>query len=149
MAARNLHFEGIPESDKIPATLPLIVFDGDCILCSRSMRALVWMDRKNIFRLTPAQGELGSAIYRALQMPLDNYETFLLVERSLVWGKSDAILQIVHRLGWPWRVLGLLKIVPRRVRDAVYMLIARHRYQIFGRRQACDLNTASISKRII
>lgn len=149
MAARQLDLTGHPESDQIPEQLPLIVFDSDCILCSRSMRILVWMDRSNIFRLTPAQGKLGTAIYQALDMPIDNYETFLLVEQSLVWGKSDAILQIIFRLDWPWRALGLLKIIPRSVRDPVYTLIARYRYRIFGRRQACGVNQPSLSGKII
>jgi len=149
MTARLLDLTGHPESDRIPEELPLIVFDSDCVLCSRSMRILAWMDRKNIFRLTPAQGKLGEAIYQALNMPIDNYETFLLVEQSLVWQKSDAILRIVHRLGWPWRILGLLKVLPRSARDSIYTLIARHRYRIFGRRQACGLNQPLISDRII
>ncbi|MEH6661367.1 MAG: DCC1-like thiol-disulfide oxidoreductase family protein [Parasphingorhabdus sp.] len=149
MAARLFDLTEYPESDQIPEKLPLVVFDSDCILCSRSMRILAWMDRRDIFRLTPAQGKLGEAIYRALDMPIDNYETFLLVERSLVWGKSDAILRMVYRLGWPWRALGLLRIIPRSVRDSVYTLIARHRYRIFGRRQACGLNQPALSDKII
>ncbi|MEP6009808.1 MAG: DCC1-like thiol-disulfide oxidoreductase family protein [Parasphingorhabdus sp.] len=113
------------------------------------MRILAWMDRKNIFRLTPAQGNIGQAIYQSLDMPIDDYETFLVVEQSRVWGKSDAILQIIYRLGWPWRVLAILRFVPRSIRDAIYMVVARHRYRIFGRRQACGLNQPSFSDKII
>ncbi|MFK7842042.1 MAG: thiol-disulfide oxidoreductase DCC family protein [Sphingorhabdus sp.] len=149
MPARSLDLTGHPESVHIPKKLPLIVFDSDCVLCSRSMRILAWMDRKNIFRLTPAQGDIGQAIYQSLDMPIDDYETFLVVEQSRVWGKSDAILQIIYRLGWPWRVLAVLRFIPRSIRDAIYMLVARHRYRIFGRRQACGLNQPSFSDKII
>lgn len=50
--------------------------------------------------------------------------------------RSDAFIYILHRLGGVWQIpAALVTIVPRPLRDAVYNLIARVRYRIFGRRK--------------
>jgi len=60
---------------------------------------------------------------------------------AVVWGgriffKSDAALTVLGRLA-STRPLGWLKAVPRLLRDPAYDLIARNRYRIFGRTDAC------------
>jgi predicted DCC family thiol-disulfide oxidoreductase YuxK len=51
--------------------------------------------------------------------------------------KGRAALFVITALGWPWKAAGLLKVLPARVLDGVYDLIARHRYRIFGRYETC------------
>ena len=53
--------------------------------------------------------------------------------------KSDAALWILRALGGPWRAAGVLRLVPRAVRDLGYDLVARTRYRLFGRYGACPL----------
>jgi len=60
---------------------------------------------------------------------------------AVVWGgriffKSDAALTVLGQLR-ATRPLGWLKAVPRLLRDPAYGLIARNRYRIFGRTDAC------------
>ncbi|MEM8695077.1 MAG: DCC1-like thiol-disulfide oxidoreductase family protein [Pseudomonadota bacterium] len=128
---------------------PLIVFDGDCILCSRSMRLILRLDRAKRFRLTPAQGEIGQGLYRHLDLPTDNFETYLLVADGRIYQRSTAVLEIVKRLGWPWKAGAIFAIVPRPVRDTLYSLVARHRYRIFGRRIACGIADPDLRERIV
>jgi predicted DCC family thiol-disulfide oxidoreductase YuxK len=50
--------------------------------------------------------------------------------------KSDAALTVLSALpGWGW-TRALFK-VPKPLRDAVYSLIARNRYRIFGKYDEC------------
>jgi predicted DCC family thiol-disulfide oxidoreductase YuxK len=62
---------------------------------------------------------------------------------------SDAVLAIWAGLGWPWRLLGLFRVVPHVVRDPVYRWIARHRYRLFGRRESCWLPSPEQASRIL
>jgi predicted DCC family thiol-disulfide oxidoreductase YuxK len=52
-------------------------------------------------------------------------------------------------LGWPWKTLGALLLVPRPVRDAVYALVARNRYRLMGRRDVCRIPEPSWRARFL
>jgi predicted DCC family thiol-disulfide oxidoreductase YuxK len=49
--------------------------------------------------------------------------------------------------GWRWARALLL--VPKPLRDAVYGLIARNRYRIFGKYDACMVPDANLRARVI
>lgn len=52
-------------------------------------------------------------------------------------------------LRWPWPLLKTFWIVPRPLRDWLYDRIARNRYRLFGRREACLVPTAEIVDRFL
>ena len=137
---------GVPA---FPDDKPLIVFDGVCVLCSASARFVLRNDDSGHFRLTAAQSPVGQALYRHVGLSPTDYDTFLLVEDGRALFKSDAALRVARRLGLPWSLVGLLGIVPRAARDAVYDLVARNRYRVFGRRETCFLPTADHADRFL
>ena len=55
--------------------------------------------------------------------------------------RSDAALALAGYMGGAWRAWGVFRIVPRFLRDAVYDFVARHRYRVFGRLDACRVPT--------
>jgi predicted DCC family thiol-disulfide oxidoreductase YuxK len=62
--------------------------------------------------------------------------------------KSDGALTVLSLLpGWGW--VRMLFVVPRPLRDAVYNLIARNRYRIFGKYDACIVPDASLRARVL
>ena len=127
----------------------LIVFDGECVLCSRTAQFVLKHDRRRRFRLTTAQGATGQELYRSLELPTDTFETMLVVRNGRALTESDAALAIASGLGWPWRAAAAARIVPRRLRDAAYRLVARNRYRWFGRRETCWAPAPDIADRII
>ena len=58
-------------------------------------------------------------------------------EADRVRQDSDAVLSIYERLGFPWRIFGVLRIVPAILRDPLYRWVARNRYRLFGKRKTC------------
>jgi predicted DCC family thiol-disulfide oxidoreductase YuxK len=73
----------------------------------------------------------------------------ILIEEKAIYTESDAVLHILARLGPPWSWMALLRIIPRRFRDACYRFIVRHRYQWFGRTEVCQVPSADISSRFL
>ena len=69
----------------------------------------------------------------------DDPLSFLLVEDGRAWTDTDAIIRVVGGLGGGWRAIRALKLLPGAVRDALYRFLARHRYRLSGRREACML----------
>jgi predicted DCC family thiol-disulfide oxidoreductase YuxK len=129
---------------------PLIVFDGLCVLCSANARFVLRHDRKRRFRLTTAQGPIGSALYRRFGLATDDYETMIVIdEQGRLLTDSDGAIAIFSRLGWPWRAAAVARIVPKRLRDTLYRLVARNRYRLFGRREACWLPLPAEADRIL
>jgi predicted DCC family thiol-disulfide oxidoreductase YuxK len=128
---------------------PIIVFDALCVLCSANAQFVLRHDRAGYFRLASMQGETGAALYRRFGIDPANPETLIVVTGEVALRDSDAVLAIWSGLGWPWRGLTALRLVPRLLRDPLYRFIARHRYRIFGWRQTCWLPSPEHSGRIL
>ncbi len=123
---------------------PVILYDGVCGLCHRLNRFVLERDRHDRIRFASLQGDFGRAVLARHGRDAARLETVCVLvplrpsdERLLA--KSDAILFILRELGRGWRVAGALGILPRRLRDAVYDGVARHRYRLFGKLDACPL----------
>jgi predicted DCC family thiol-disulfide oxidoreductase YuxK len=116
---------------------PIVIFDGNCVLCSRSARFTMWADRSKRLRLLAAQTPLGAALYRHLDLDPVNYETMIVLENGVARFRSDAALRIAEVLGFPWSVATVARVVPAHWRDRFYNFVARHRIQWFGARATC------------
>ena len=116
---------------------PVIVFDGMCVMCSRFAQMIMRRDRAATFRLLAAQSALGAALYRHYGLdPLD-YETNVLIEEGVAYFKSEASIRILERLGLPWSLAAVGRVLPLGVRDRIYGVVARNRLRWFGTREQC------------
>ncbi len=128
---------------------PIILFDGVCVLCTANARFVLRHDRRGYFRLASVQSEAGQALCQRFGVDRDNPDTMLVIEGDRARRDSDAVLAIAEGLGWPWRALGALRAIPRDWRDAAYRRIARNRYQLFGKRDACWVPNSEDRERIL
>ncbi|KXG87974.1 thiol-disulfide oxidoreductase DCC family protein [Agrobacterium bohemicum] len=138
-----------PSVPNFPDDRPLIVFDGECGFCSRDIDFVLRHDEKKLFRFTPAQSELGTALMRHYGYRTDNYETSLLIENGIAYPRSNGVLRVLQLLGGAVSIAALLRVVPRSLRDSVYDLVARNRMTIAGRHQACRMPTPEERERFI
>jgi predicted DCC family thiol-disulfide oxidoreductase YuxK len=53
--------------------------------------------------------------------------------------RSDAILFLLKELGGIWKLAAVGKFLPQIMRDAIYKLVARNRYRVFGKYDSCML----------
>ena len=135
--------------DTIPATGPIILFDAECILCSANAQFVLSQDGKKRFRLASMQGEVGSALYRRFGIDPGNPDSIIVVDGEHMLRDSDAVLSIYAGLGWPWKVLSVFRLVPRFIRDPLYLLLARNRYRLFGKRDSCWLPSPEYRDRLL
>ena len=139
----------------VPA--PLLLYDGDCGFCARSVRfVLAHEGRDRSLRFATLPGPAGQAV-RGARPELAAVDSVLWVEAGAdgrvarVLLRSDAALRTLSYLGGGWRVLAALgRLVPRRLRDGVYDLVARHRLRLAGRADpACLVPTAEQRRRFV
>lgn len=124
-------------SEWSPNDGPLFLFDGHCVLCTGGVARLMRMRRADGLLFASAQSPLGQRLFA--DFGEDPHQTYLLIANGKAFGRSDGYLELCNMLGGPWRVLRLLRFIPRRWRDAAYSLIARNRYDWFGRTDHCAL----------
>jgi predicted DCC family thiol-disulfide oxidoreductase YuxK len=126
----------------------VILFDGVCVLCSGWTSFVARRDVARRFRFTPIQSAYGRRLATALGIDPDDPDTNAVVLGGRALRRSDGALAVLSSLpGWGW--VRVLRIVPRFVRDAIYGFIARNRYRMFGRHDACDLSGACFADRIV
>jgi predicted DCC family thiol-disulfide oxidoreductase YuxK len=115
----------------------VLVFDGVCVLCSGFARFILKRDKRFTFRLVTAQSPLGHALLRHYGLATDDFETNLVLADGRAYAKLDTVAIAGERLGGPWRLLSLFRLLPRPVGDWLYDRVARNRYALFGRAEAC------------
>lgn len=128
---------------------PVIVFDGECIFCSGWVRFLLRHDRRAQYRYLTAQSPLGQALYRHYGLDTFHFESNMLIEDGIARVKSDGSIRTLARLGLPWSLANICRILPAALRDPLYDLVARNRYRIAGRRQSCMVPTPEERGRFI
>ncbi|MFI8417608.1 thiol-disulfide oxidoreductase DCC family protein [Serratia sp. NPDC078593] len=128
---------------------PVILFDGECNLCHGVVRFLIHADRAGRIRLATVQSPTGQAMLRQLAMPTDRFDSVVLVASGQYWLRSAAFFHALSRLDRPYRWLSIGRFLPQRLADAIYDVIARHRYQWFGRNDGRTLPGSAQSWRYL
>lgn len=127
----------------------LVLFDGVCNFCSGVVTTALRLDRAGALRFTPLQSPYGEDLAGRHGFRVETPDSFVFFDRGRPLEASDAALALARRLGPPWSLLGALGIVPRPWRDAAYALVARNRYKLMGRRDACMVPTPEQRARFI
>jgi len=127
----------------------IILFDGVCNWCNAWVNLTIAHDPHGKFKFGTLQSEQAQQILKVLQLPTEDFETFLLLEQDRVYTKSTAALRVVKRLPgfWPFFYLGI--VIPRPLRDALYDYIARHRYKWMGKADTCYIPTPAEHDRFV
>jgi len=118
---------------------PVILFDGICNLCNASVQYVIRHDPKHIFRFASLQSFFAQKILSKYNLPLNDYNSFVLFKDNRVYTRSTAALLVAKRLKGAIKLLSVFIIVPRFIRDGVYNIIAKKRYKWFGKKEACWL----------
>lgn len=133
-------------SDASPsAALPprLVLYDGECGLCHRSVRFLVRRDRQRSLRYAPLVGETADRARALLPYFPKSIDTLVYIEEGRVFVRSRAVARAAAAAygGTSSRVLAHLAGLLTPLADLAYRLVARVRYRIFGRVDACEVPT--------
>jgi predicted DCC family thiol-disulfide oxidoreductase YuxK len=129
-------------------TPPIIFFDGVCGMCNRFVDLVLRVDRKELFRFAPLQGTTARELLPPLHEDPQQWSMVYLDERGR-HDQSDASLEVYRRLGGAWHVLGLLRFVPRALRNPVYRVVARNRYRWFGKQDTCRVPSPEERRRFL
>ncbi len=123
---------------------PIVLYDGVCGLCNRLVQFLLKRDQHDRFRFASLQSELSQRVLTRHGLDPHDLDTVYIVQNfdqsnETLLGRSEAILYMLSRLGGIWGLAGIGRVLPRGLRDAVYKIVARNRYSVFGKHESCML----------
>lgn len=125
------------------------LFDSHCVLCSRGVQYTLRHEKAATIRFVAIQSDEGRALVQSHDIDPDDPSTFLFIEDGVALCASDAVIALAQHLkGLGW-IARLCRIIPKRLRDAAYQLIARNRYALFGRADQCIIPTAEQRHRFV
>jgi predicted DCC family thiol-disulfide oxidoreductase YuxK len=126
----------------------VILYDGVCIFCSHWIRFVAARDTARRFRFTAIQSGYGTRLARHFGIDPENPDSNAVIHGGTAHFKSDAAMTVLSLLpGFGW--VRVLRALPQGLRDGVYNLIARNRYRIFGRSEACMVPDAAFRARVM
>lgn len=132
-----------------PEGAPLVLYDGVCALCNWAVRFILDHDAEGVFRFAPLQSDVGRQWQERFGLPVDALDTVILVQDGRAFVRSEAAFRILRQLRTTWRFLTVFQLLPAFVTDAVYRLVVRWRYRVFGRYEACPLPPPEVRRRFL
>ena len=127
----------------------VVIFDGVCKLCTSSISFILRHEAAPVLQFAPLQSEAGKHLMRKFGIDPTQMKTFVVIADGRAYVRSDAAIRVSRFLRGGWNLLGLVKVVPRPIRDYVYDLVARNRYRWFGRHDTCVVPTAELESRFL
>ncbi len=125
----------------------IVLYDSDCVLCTRTIRFLLKIDRKNKLKFA----SLSSSTSKLLNL-LESAKaptSVVFYDKGKKYYESTAALQIIRQMPFPWKLLYIFIIIPSSIRDTFYQWVARNRYKWFGKTNSCDLNQTEYAGKIL
>lgn len=126
----------------------VVLFDGVCNFCDKSVQFIADRDHRNVFRFASLQSEATELLRTKYAIPT-NIDTVCLIHNGRLYTHSSAVLRIALHLGALWPLLAVFLVIPRFLRDAWYGVIARSRYRFWGTKEICRLPTPEDADRFL
>jgi predicted DCC family thiol-disulfide oxidoreductase YuxK len=145
------HAFPVPLSDQVAdiMTRPAAtVMDAQCALCARGAAWIARNDQAKEFLIIPMQSVLGRTLLEQHGLDPDDPTSWLYLEQGQAYTSTDAIIQAGQKLAGKWRLLTVMRIIPRPLRDALYRMVARNRYRWFGQGDMCNMPDPEVQRRL-
>jgi predicted DCC family thiol-disulfide oxidoreductase YuxK len=127
----------------------ILLFDGICNLCNRMVRFIIKRDSNGKFKFASLQSEVGRQWLMRFDISGNELESFILIQGDKYYIKSTAALRMLRELGGIWKIVYIFIWFPRPLRDIFYDVVAKSRYKIFGKRDACMVPTPDLQARFL
>jgi predicted DCC family thiol-disulfide oxidoreductase YuxK len=132
----------------VAATVPVLVYDGSCGFCSRSVQFILRHEQRHDLLFVTRDSPLGQDLRRHFH--LEGVESMLWISGDQASIESNAVLRAARYLGAPWSAFATLgSLVPSPLRNWVYRLIARYRRRLAANTTTCLVPTPEQRERFL
>ncbi len=129
--------------------IKIILFDGFCNLCSRSVLFIIRNDRRGTIFFAELSSDVGQRLIKEHLVNPEKVDSIVYLREGKAFLKSTAVLFILRDIGGWYRLLFVLIVIPKVLRDFIYYLVAKSRYCLFGRKEKCLVPDESVRARFL
>ncbi len=131
-------------------TKPLVIFDGECVLCSSGVQWMIARDPKGETRFAAIQEPVPRALYAHYGLDAQAFDTFMVLKDGTPYLRWRGLCAAARLMPAPWKWLGALgRIAPDFIGDPIYDFIQRNRIGWFGARDTCFMPDAASARRFL
>lgn len=124
--------------ENLPQNKKIILFDGVCNLCNSAVNYVIKHDKKDVFRFVSLQSDLGQEISYYIGVNTNKMDSFILYEPGIAYyTKAAAAFRVAAALGGLVSLLKIFSVLPKFVQNFGYDIVAKNRYQWFGKTESC------------
>ena len=132
----------------------IVFFDGVCGLCNRTVKFLLKRDSSKTLQFASLQSDFSKDLLARYGFSASDLDTVYLLKKhgevdEKLYRKSGAVIRALMGLGGVWRACSILLLVPAVLRDFGYNFIAKRRYKMFGKSDACAMPPADFAERFL
>jgi predicted DCC family thiol-disulfide oxidoreductase YuxK len=137
------------EIDNLPKDKKIVLFDGVCNYCNDKINFIIKNDKQDVFRFVALQSETGQKIIKYLGID-SSVDSIILYEPGYAYFiKSEAIFRIIKHLSSAVKLLLLFNFIPTSIKNIFYDIIARNRYNWYGKKESCMMPTEEVKRKFI
>ena len=127
----------------------VILFDGYCNLCNSQVNSILRLDSKKFFYFSNLDSSFSKKVIKENKVESLEGKTIILYHNNKIIIKSNAAIKIAYLLGGFFKIFIIFKILPNFIRDGIYDVISRNRYNWFGKSDSCYIPKKEILDRFI
>jgi predicted DCC family thiol-disulfide oxidoreductase YuxK len=109
---------------------PILLVDSECAFCSKSVAFIMKKGGDGKFEFLSLRSDKGKQLLIKNGLPASYTESVVMIENGQAYLKSDAALRASKHLDGLVGKLYFARFVPRKIRDAIYGFIAKHRHKL-------------------
>jgi len=128
--------------------MKIVLFDGECGICSQSVEFVFAIDKKREIYFAPLQSTIAKEKLAQKGIVTPDPNTFYYIDGLSLYSKSTGVLRLLKDIGNGWQLLYVLIVVPRFVRDFLYDRVAKNRHR-FLKKSACALPPQALLDRLL
>ena len=137
------------EIDNLPKDKKIVLFDGVCNYCNDKINFIIKNDKQDVFRFVALQSETGQKIIKHLGID-SSIDSIILYEPGYAYFiKSEAVFRIIKHLSSAVKLLLIFNFIPTSIKNIFYDIIARNRYNWYGKKDSCMLPTEDVKRKFI
>ena len=126
----------------------IILFDGECVFCDHSVQFILKRDVEKVFQFASLQSDVGQQLLKQYNVD-SSMDSIVVIYQEKAYMQSDAAIVIAQQFKGFWRMLGVVKVLPKWLRDKMYVVIAKNRYRLFGKMETCRIPTKEERSRFL